>query len=117
MKGRGTSKTKLAAAFIAGAGTALAAGTYLLYGPKISRGDIQRFKDEIMDDLLDRIAEMKSLSKQTYDRIVDEAVVDYAQLRDLTEEQATELAAKLKASYKKMAALAKEATDEAEYDD
>lgn len=118
MKGRqdSTSKKKLAAAFIAGAGTALVAGSYLLYGPKISHGDVERFKDEIMDDLLDRIAQLKSLTKQAYDRIVDEAVVDYAQLRELSEDQVAQLAVKLKANYKKMAALAKEAAEEAEDD-
>lgn len=106
---------KLLAAFVAGAAVVLAAGGYLFYGPKgrKHRRELEHWIDDAKEDMLDRMAELKDVSRQTYNTIVDEVVEDYSLAKDLTKAEAQRLGTRFKARYREMKEMARDAARDA----
>ncbi len=90
---------------LAGLVTGLAVGglTGILFAPKAgkeTRKDLKKVYSKVSKDVIDKIKEVKDLTKEKYHEIVDKAISEYQKIEKVTKEQVAEVATILKDKWK-----------------
>ena len=86
---------------------AAAAGAYYLYGSDKSaknRKHIKSWMLKMKAEVMDKIENVKDLSKEAYDKTIDEVSKKYSQLKDIDQKELMRLAKRMKSHWKEIEA-------------
>jgi len=86
--------------FFLGALAGLAVG--LLYAPKSgrrTRADMRRYYFEMKDQVLESLSQIKDITKETYEKVVNSVVKGYEEARLVTSVEAAQIRKELKSGY------------------
>ncbi len=105
----------MALAFLMGTCITILVGGYMLFGPQGQRrrDAIQKFVDDAEEKLLHKMYEIKDMSKEAYESLVDEVIGSYQDVKELTERQVKHMKARLKSRYEEIKKRAHESADQA----
>ena len=109
MKNINTSKSshKMAIGVGIAALAAAAAGAYYLYGSDKSaknRKQIKSWMLKMKAEVMDKIESVKDLSKEAYDKTIDEVSKKYSQIKDVDRKELMQLAKRMKSHWKEIEA-------------
>lgn len=91
-----------------GAGAAaIAAGSYFLFGPegKKHRKQTKEWMDNMKNEVMERVGDMKDISEDTFHNIIDTIVFAYMATGEATHPELQEFAESLKKQWKNIAKL------------
>jgi len=86
---------------------AAAAGAYYLYGSDKSaknRKQIKSWMLKMKAEVMDKIENVKDLSKDTYDKTIDEVSKKYSQIKNVDKKELVQLAKRMKSHWKEIEA-------------
>jgi len=86
---------------------AAAAGAYYLYGSDKSaknRKQIKSWMLKMKAEVMDKIENVKDLSKEAYDKTIDEVSKKYSQIKNIDQEELIQLAKRMKSHWKEIEA-------------
>ena len=109
MKNTNTTKSshKMAIGVGIAALAAAAAGAYYLYGSDKSaknRKQIKSWMLKMKAEVMDRVEGIKDLSKETYDKTIDEVSKKYSQIKNVDQKELMQLAKRMKSHWKEIEA-------------
>lgn len=101
-----TKKISKIVAISAGA-TAIAAGSYYLFGPKGAkhRSDAKNWMNEMKDEVLEKISNIKNLSEDEFHKIIDTIVFAYIATGEVATPELETFANNLKSQWKNIVKL------------
>jgi len=84
---------------------AAAAGAYYLYGSDKAaknRKQVKSWMLKMKADVMDEVENMKDLTEEAYDKVIDTVSQKYAELKNIDKEELAELAKRMKSHWKEI---------------
>jgi len=95
-----------------GVGAIAGAVAGILFAPKSgkeTREDIKKYYHEMKDQIAEKVASLKEITRETYSQVVTEVVASYQEHKKINEDEATQIKQTLDEGYEKVKEAAEKA--------